>query len=432
MAVRKPAAAQGVDVATAEHELGRTIVTLLLKEPFYGHLLGGINRRVTTLIPTAAVALTPTGAELIVNPDFFMTALNPQERVAVLKHEILHLVFRHLYRPLLRESCLELFNLAADLVVNQFVAPWPLPAGAITLATFPDLKLAANQTLEAYYQRLLTLQQHMSGAATDAPLSAAALAELTGTRHSDHRFWAAAGGFGFQGGVGDAFFAGKSAAPLWSEALCRALEMDGERQILRAQERTATAAWGKVSADVRIAVESLQARYQSTVDWRRVLRLFAASGYRTRLVPTKKRMSKRFQHFPGLRIKRQQRLAVVLDTSGSIDAQSMAQFFAEVHRLWRTGAEVQIIEADAAVLRTYPYQGNAPETVSGGGGTDFEPALRWVRDPKQGGFDACIYLTDGYADTPRVHPLCPLLWVLVSEPEEMHTLPGRVIYLRNT
>ena len=64
----KDAKAKAKDVAKATHELGRTIVTLLLKEPFYGHLLGGLVRRVSEDVPTAAVALTSRGPELIVNP----------------------------------------------------------------------------------------------------------------------------------------------------------------------------------------------------------------------------------------------------------------------------------------------------------------------------------------------------------------------------
>ena len=55
----------------AAEELGRSIITMLLKEPFYGHLLGGIMRRIGDEVPTAAVALTPRGPELIVNPQFF-------------------------------------------------------------------------------------------------------------------------------------------------------------------------------------------------------------------------------------------------------------------------------------------------------------------------------------------------------------------------
>jgi predicted metal-dependent peptidase len=76
---------------------------------------------------------------LYVNPEFLIDKLTNDQRIAVLKHEVLHLVFKHLFRGNGKQRFLE--NIAADLVVNQYVEPWPLPEGAILLNSFPDLKL---------------------------------------------------------------------------------------------------------------------------------------------------------------------------------------------------------------------------------------------------------------------------------------------------
>jgi predicted metal-dependent peptidase len=426
----RPAAKAGAG-EQIDQELGRAIVTLLLKEPFYGHLLGSINRRIGSQVPTAAVALTPLGAELIINPDFFLKELKTQERVAVIKHEALHLVFRHLYRPLIQNGHPELFNLAADLVVNQHIAPWPLPETAITLKTFPDLGLIPDQTLEVYYEQLLALlRQVEAGKTGKSPRSAQALKDLLGsTRHSDHRYWAASGGYGFKDGPGEGAFADQAIAPTLGEALRKALETDAERQLLRARDRSGPKHWGTLPANIRTQLEQVQSRYQPAVDWRRALRLFAASGYRTRVVPTKRRMSKRFDQFPGLRIRRQQRIAIVVDTSGSIDQHSLSLFFAEIHSIWKTGAELLILECDAEVQASYPYQGKPPSAVQGGGGTDFDPAFRWLRQREHGHFDACIYLTDGYAASPELHPPCPLLWVLTPGISDTSHLRGRAVFL---
>ena len=48
----------------------------------------------------------------------------------------------------------KLFNIAADLVVNQLIKPWKLPDSAITLETFPKLKLPRNKSVEWYYENL--------------------------------------------------------------------------------------------------------------------------------------------------------------------------------------------------------------------------------------------------------------------------------------
>ncbi len=426
----KAAAAKAPPVkpsASVADEVSRGIVTLLLKEPFYGHLLSGVVRRIDDKIPTAAVSLTPGGLHLIVNPEFFMKELKKDERVAVIKHEALHLLFRHLYRPLIQHGDPKLFNIAADLVVNQHVAPWPLPAMAVTLRQFPDMGLEANQTLEWYYDKFKTLKQAMdAGKETGAPKSEEALQRALGEpQQGDHSFWYAGGGEGF----GDAGPESSGGPPL-TEGLRQALEAELERHLLRARDRAASKGWGLLPAEIRTELEAIAQRRKPQLDWKRTLRLFASSGYRTEVIPTHRRMSKRFGTFPGIRIRRKQRLAVVIDTSGSISEAVLEVFFREIHGIWKNDAEVIVVECDAAVQRTYRYKGEAPRAVQGGGGTRFDPALDWVREPRNGPFDACIYLTDGCASEPETRPRCPLLWVVTADGSVGdHLKFGRVIQL---
>ena len=433
--------ANAKDVAKATHELGRTIVTLLLKEPFYGHLLGGLVRRISDDVPTAAVALTPKGPELIVNPLFFIKELKTKERVAVIKHEALHIIFRHLYRKPKKNADLELFNIAADLVVNQLIEPWPLPETGVTLKTFPDYDLRADQTVEWYYDKLLKLKKaafkknnNQSGnnysgsgdsdgnAADKAALSMEALKRmLSQTSHSDHSLWAASkSGEGASGG-------------LMSQTLIDALEVDIERHVIRARNRMPVSQWGSIPLDIQTELQSIEQNRKPKVNWRRTLRLFANSGYRTTIVSTNRRMSKRFNTFPGTRVKREKRVAVVIDTSGSISMDQLELFSAEVHGIWRSGADVHIIECDAIVQRNYPYKGKPLDNVQGGGGTSFDPAFEWLKNTRNGLFDACIYLTDGMASTPTIRPKCPVMWVLTDNLSSTEHLKfGRIITLPST
>jgi len=413
-------------------EVSRSILAMLLKEPFYAHLLGGIPRRICDDVPTAAVALTPRGAELIVNPSFFIGTLSERERVAVIKHEALHLVYRHLHRPLISHGDPEIFNIAADLVVNQFVSPWPLPDSAVTLSLFPDLKLEPNQSVEWYYEKLFSLHKESkqkSASKTVAPQSAEALEKLIGPqRHSDHRFWAAHGGHGFDSGssVSD----NSEAAPQLTDLLRDALESDLERHLIRAKNRTPVHQWGTLPSDIRLAIEAMQARREGAVDWRRTLKVFASSGYRTKVVPTNKKLSKRFGTFPGIKIKRLQNVAIVMDTSGSIQEEVLNKFFQEVHAIWKTGASITVIESDAAVQQSYSYKGKRPSVAKGGGGTAFDPAFVWLRQSRLANFDACIYLTDGFGPEPTIRPPCPLLWLITSKSGiGPHLKWGKAIYL---
>lgn len=409
-------------------EVSRGIVALLLKEPFYGHLLSGVVRRIDDKVETAAVSLTPSGLHLIVNPQFFMKELKKDERVAVIKHEALHLLFRHLYRPLIQRGDATLFNIAADLVVNQHVAPWPLPKMAVTLRDFPDMGMEFNQTLEWYYEKLKSLNEEaQSGRSTNSPVSKEALERVMGEpQQGDHSFWFSGGGEGFDELGPD----GKAAGPSLTEGLRSALEADLERHLMRARDQSAIKGWGNLPAEIRTELEAIAHRRKPKIDWKRTLRLFASSGYRTEVVATQRRMSKRFGTFPGIRIKRKQRLAVVIDTSGSISEDVLEVFFREIHGIWKNDAEVVVIECDADIQGTFPYKGKTPLAIKGGGGTSFDPAFSWINNTQNGSFDACIYLTDGCAREPVVKPKSPLLWVITADGNVGdHLKFGRIIQL---
>ncbi len=462
----------------AEEELGRCILALLLEEPFYGHLLSGVVRSITDQTETAAVALTTRGVELRVNPGFLTQTLRrKKERTAVIKHEALHLLFRHLFRYDAKHRDARLFNIAADLVVNQLVAPWPLPEGAILLSTFPDLGLKPDQTVEWYYKKLAGLQSELQrmdfscagtgdagdgegsdgsdceggadgadgtdeadsdaadgegtageqgseageGAepcpgdggvpardysATSAPASAQALDGLTGASGlGDHQYWA-------MEAAGSGEDATGRAVP---ESVRQALETELERAVLQAKSRAGAKAWGTLPGSIRDEILAMIERRKPKVDWKRALRLFSNSSRRTRIRATGSRESRRFGTFPGIKIKSFQRMAVAVDTSGSVPDSDLSRFFSEIHGMWRQGAEIVVIECDATVQKVWDYKGHFPDRVAGRGGTVFDPVFRYLREQRMARFDGCIYLTDGEAAPPSIKPPCKLLWVVTSD-----------------
>ena len=53
-------------------EISRCIIQMLLKEPFYAHLLSGVVRNITKSIPSAAVGIRGNNINLFVNEEFFL------------------------------------------------------------------------------------------------------------------------------------------------------------------------------------------------------------------------------------------------------------------------------------------------------------------------------------------------------------------------
>lgn len=376
--------------AAAQRELGRAITRLLLEEPFFGHLLGGVVRRVSSERWGAGVGVHRGRLELRVHPTFFLEALrSTEERVAVVKHEALHLLLGHAARGRAAGADPRLWDIAADLVVNQYVAD--LPADALTLDAFADLGLRRGRSADHYYAALAALTEAdeagRSAANSGAPVSAATL-DAVGEWHSDHEGWA--------GG------AGRAALALADQRIAHAAARVGERVI------------GALPGPLGEAVAVVLERRRPRVDWRRALRLFASSSSRTRLGSTVRRPSRRYGTFPGLRVRRLTRIAAAVDTSGSVSDADLAALFAELDGLWRCGVEIHVFECDRAVQRRYRYRGATPAAVAGRGGTSFDPVFRALRASRLERWDGCLYLTDGRGEPPTVRPPCPLLWVLTG------------------
>ncbi len=354
-------------------EISRAVVDLIHEEPFFGHLLVQISREVGPRLKTAGVGYRNGHPLLSVNPSFFVGTLSDRaERVAVIKHEVLHLLLDHVGRSDAARPDHRIRNLAADLVVNQLIGDWPLPRGAITCDSF-EIELPPDQTMEWYYDRLREEEDGVT--------------EGLHGEHSDHGDW----------DESDSVDTSAARAEL-AEAAKQAKARAGDT-------------FGDAPGLVQDLVNALIAETEPSVDWRRVIRLFASTSQRTRIANTLRRPSKRFGTYPGTRVRRHRRIAVVVDTSGSVDDDRLGRFFSEIRSIWRSGAEVTVVESDLAVRRHWTYAGEAPVAIGGRGGTRFDPALEWIAAASRP-FDGAIYLTDGLARPPRVDPGCPLLWVV--------------------
>ena len=382
---------------------------MLFKEPFFNHLLSGVVRVVTKEIPTAAVSFSGNKIQLLVNESFFIKELRSQtNRVAVIKHESLHLLFKHLFRADLGKYDRFLFNIAADLVVNQFIGSWKLPDSAVTLRSFPDLELKQNQTLEWYYEKLIKLR----GSRDSFPKSADALSKIQDqTIHSDHSHWGVSKD---AKGQVDAYSA----------------ETELDRMIIQARDRTPSKYHGTIPGEINTLIDALIENRKPKVDWRRTLKIFATNSRRTYIYSTMHRISKRYGTRPGIKVKQFQKIAVAIDTSGSVSDSDLGIFFTEIDAMYKQGAEIVVIECDAEVQRTYNYNGQLPSEVTGRGGTVFDPVFAFLRSNRLTHYDGCIYLTDGYADEPTIRPPCPLLWVITSNGDAGdHLRFGRIIKL---
>ena len=387
------------EITNAAAEVERAVISLLRKEPFYAHLLTSLKRIYGTEVPTAAVSATGAGVTLWVNPRFFCKEVNAIERVAVLKHEMLHLLFKHPWRDASNMPDPELRNIAADLVVNQFVAPWKLPEGCIELSTFPDAGLEPDQTMDWYYNKL------RQWAKSDGPSSLELIGQAVG-RFNEQGCAAKWGEKAPDGEEHDIV-----ASSDYAEAVVRGL-------VSKAKAKLSGREWGDMPLGVQRMVDAICA--PPKLPWKRLLRLFAGRGSRTVIRTTRLKESTRFPGEPGIRIRRLQKLVVAVDTSGSIGEKELGEFLAEINGIARAGAEITLIECDCEIHTAAPYRRGVVPEFKGGGGTDFDPVMQWLRDNRRQAFGGCIYLTDGCAPKPTTDPHCPILWVITPQMDIKH------------
>jgi predicted metal-dependent peptidase len=380
-----------VDIGLA---FSRAVVDLTLRSPFFGHVAAALSRVISPGRPwPVSLAVANGRFELMLSPGPF-AALDPTQRVVAIEHELLHAVLDHPARAADHPTDGPVFGAACDLVVNQLLSTGPPLPGAVTLASVRSVKLPRGRTADEYFARLKELYRQgrrvpCGGchAQSEHPWASSATATQLAATH-------------LEGVAADA-----------------ASRIGGE-QI------------GRLPGAVAERVGAMIEARDGAVDWRRTLRMFSASNRNGGPRNTLRRRSKRYGTFPGVRVQRRQRLAVCVDTSGSISDETLAEFFAEIRQIWRTGAEVEVFEVDAALQRRWPYRGVAPADCAGRGGTRFDPGLRAVRETTPR-LDACVYLTDGYGPAPTVSPGVPLLWVVTPDGGiGDHLLYGRAVKMR--
>jgi len=222
----------------------------------------------------------------------------------------------------------------------------------------------------------------------------------------------ASGAFGAQGMLSHVLAGHKP----WEDIKDDPVAQEFAKDIVRKASELCDNQYGNIPGAVQQQIAELLKRKKSIVPWGRVLRLFVASCQESVLDYTIKKISKRYGTRPGTRKGDVLKIAVAIDTSGSISEQQLVLFWNEIRWVWKNGAEVWVYECDTHLSERSPFEfkGKWDGTVNGRGGTDIEPPLAAA----EGKFDALIYFTDFYAPHVNTRYRIPTLWVLTTEMEK--------------
>lgn len=379
--------------------VARTTKNLIFTEPFYGLFLIGINKKYTDALPTAGVSKHGIGMQLAINPNFFSN-LSEDHRFGLIKHELLHIAFGHL---VIRDRYpnAKLFNIAADLEINQYILESKLPEGGLLLSSFPELNLPVKAGTKEYYDILNQAQQDGTSPSLDSLMD-----QMNGETPYDHATW-------------DEF-------DDLSEAEKKLVQKQIEHQLKDVAETTIKKN-GNIPGELSEVINRLMHVEPAKFDWKGYLRRFIGNSSIVYTKKLRRKYNKRYSGNPGLKIKFKNNILVGVDTSGSVNNDELKEFMSELYHMHKTGHKITVAQCDTSLNSVKEFNPKHDWEIHGRGGTDFQPVIDHFNENK-GQYTALIYLTDGEAYAPKN---CPknTLWVLSSISDMNDELPGKVIKL---
>ena len=354
---------------------------LLMDEPFFACLSRKIEKREDRSIPTAGVMVNEHSGqfEMIYNPEF-LASLPEKQIKGVLKHEFYHLIFEHVTSRKPEGVAHKVWNIAADLAINSHLVD-ELPEFACMPGVGPFEKLPKGQTAEWYLKNIDSDQVDQC---------------------SDPN--------GMDGGEGEPGTGQLDSHEGWdgddsSPAQQAANQMAKERLKQAMKEAAAEASkspngWGSVSGDLK---KEIIKRLETKVDWKKVLRYFIKTSQRANKSSTVRRINKRYAYIhPGKKVKRQAKIAIAIDQSGSVSDDMLESFFGELNKLAKLAA-FTVIPFDTTVNEKLVYEWKKGKSHKAErvmcGGTNFDAPTEYVN--KCGDFDGVIILTDMEAPAPK-------------------------------
>jgi predicted metal-dependent peptidase len=349
----------------ARERLTRARAWVSLRYPFFGVLALHLPDRATkTNVDWGA---RTDGRTLEYDPAF-VEQISDEEARGLLLHLVLHAAFGHPWRKGSRDAAR--WEIACDIVVNgvlRKLAGLKMPLGAN--ATDFDLETEAVETV---YDKLpINLEPPSSGTTSPPPPGSSEMNDLES---------------------------------YWSEA------------------RQAAMQTGDAPANI--------ARYyptkRSNMNWRDRLTRYLITATRDYVWnPPDRRMMAHDLIYPSLSGEAA-RVAIAVDTSGSVGRELIGAFMAEVQAIARSHPDVTgiVLYADAAVNEVHDLRNTPPPSVIGGGGTSFQPVLQELERRREQ-LQVLIYLTDAQPESWPPRPTYPVVWVVpdILENVELEVKP---------
>lgn len=408
-------------------EFDKDFYELFSVEPFLGQISADMTKVPDPNCKTAYVGIRKQNGsyEIILGySPKFMRELSSNKRLGVLKHEIYHVIFQHIFhRMTASPENQRLQNWATDLAINSIIGKENLPefclipgvrpinseTGEPVFDPYSDF-VATAQTMQAsdyYFEELLKIrqkeQEKNGGGNATISIGSPGMDTL-----DDHDGWA-------------------DLDPDVAEQLKDKLGNSIEKALKNASRDRR---WGSVPQAIQDMIAKL---YSNEVDWRSIIKNFIGRSRSMERHSTIKRINKKMPYIhPGVKRPTVANFACFLDQSGSMSDEDIAQLFGELQQLANL-TTIDVFHFDTEIdteNKMVWSKGSAnPKCLrTRCGGTDFDAVANFLNSKEnRGRYSGAIVLTDGYAPTMGYVFQTKILWVITEHGTLESVRPGDLV-----
>ena len=350
---------------------------------FYAHMIGQCSVKIQDIPAPAAVSFDIDHYNLYINPELF-DKYPLVERLFILKHEMLHILYDHVNRKDDRDHMQ--WNIATDCAINQQDVLGHVPEKCITPLTmekYVNMQVPVDESAEFYYK---FFQQNMPESEPDT----GDFNHINNQNSQDNQDPSENPVDGIPQTLDN--------HDMWEESVGDSeLQKDVTKKMIeKAQEETIK---GKGSLPSGLSELLKLHTRKSEVSWKKMLRNIVGNKKANKR-STIMRQARRFPKRSDLRGTMKDRvfnLLVIVDVSASMDDESLLHTLGEVQNICKlTNTELDLIQVDTVAFPPEKLTRSTKLiTRKGNGGTDLHPALDIAKQYNIK-YDAIVVLTDGF------------------------------------
>lgn len=376
------------------------------RSPFYLYLLLNISRVPSRDVRNVELSFSQDSRTVLYyNPDW-VTSKDPDFVQAMLVHQLMHLINLHFLIKPKNNADRMIWDLAMDAAINQYIpqlSAFGVPLNLLIeeghgvdnerLFVLPP-DWMPDKSAEEYHKWIL---QRMAELKRFDIVPVAELREQFSDNH---------------------------------EGLFKSENIDMILELNRSNLSKAFNIYGsELPSGMKRLVELSISR--PLLNWRDRIRNFAGVSEYGERYTTVLKPNRRYEGQPGWKTSHTAKIAIVVDTSGSIINEELDDFFSEIEALSRyVDTDLVLVQVDRAVNLEIRYSKGTYRNMEivGGGETDLQPAIDYLQNQHRP--EGVIIFTDGYTNLPSVKRR--VLFVLSKHHSEEFVNEARKIYGRSS